>query len=132
MTQLPEPDYVRAEAGMSYEANVRKYYEFVDADDIPGLIGLFATDATYLRPGYPPLVGRAELERFYRDERVIARGSHELTKVIAAGADVAVHGQFTGVLRDGTQVEVRFADFFALGPDGHFVHRDTFFFSPAV
>ena len=108
------------------------YYELVDAGDVTGLLGLFAPDARYYRPGYPPLVGHAELERFYREHRVIKEGSHVLSAVVAAGDDVAVHGEFRGVLRTGQSVNARFADFFSLGLDGHFVRRDTFFFAPLV
>ena len=117
---------------MSAESTVRKYYELVDLGDIPGLIRLFAPDASYHRPGYPPLVGRAELERFYREQRVIKEGSHMLTMVVAAGCDVAVHGEFKGTLRNGQRVAARFADFFSFGSDGHCVRRDTFFFSPLL
>jgi ketosteroid isomerase-like protein len=111
---------------------VRRYYRLVDAGDVPGLIDLFAPEASYHRPGYPRLVGRGELERFYREERVIKEGSHTLTMLVAADSDVAVHGVFRGLLRDGRRVEARFADFFTLGSDGRFVHRDTFFFAPMV
>lgn len=118
--------------GVSPVSTVRRYYELVDSGDVNGLIGLFAPDVRYYRPGYPPLVGRAELERFYREQRVIKEGSHVLSAVVAAGDDVAVHGEFKGVLRNGQRVDARFADFFAFGPDGHFARRDTFFFSPLV
>jgi ketosteroid isomerase-like protein len=111
---------------------VRRYYELVDRNDVRGLVGLFAPDATYHRPGYPPLTGCSALERFYREERVIKEGSHSLTMLVAAGCEVAVHGTFTGVLRDGHPVSARFADFFSLGADGRFVRRDTFFFLPLI
>jgi hypothetical protein len=47
---------------------VRRYL-LVDAGDVTGLIGLFAPDARFHRPGYQPLTGRDELERFYREDR---------------------------------------------------------------
>jgi steroid Delta-isomerase len=118
--------------GESPVSTVRRYYELVDSGDVRGLIGLFAPDARYYRPGYPPLVGRAELERFYSEQRVIKEGLHVLSAVVAAGDDVAVHGEFKGVLRNGQRVDARFADFFSFGPDGHFTRRDTFFFAPLV
>lgn len=117
---------------MSPVSTVRRYYELVNLGDVAGLLGLFAPDASYHRPGYPPLVGRVELERFYREQRVIRAGSHVLTMVVAAGRDVAVHGQFTGVLHNGERMEARFADFFSFGPGGQFTRRDTFFFSPLL
>ena len=113
-------------------ARVERYYELVDADDVRGLLDLFAPDAVYERPGYPAMKGRAELEAFYSGERVIDSGTHTLRETVAGERTVAVHGDFAGRLKDGTEVAVRFADFFALDPDGRFRRRDTYFFSPLV
>jgi ketosteroid isomerase-like protein len=113
-------------------ARVQRYYELVDDGDIPGLLDLFAPDAVYERPGYPPMTGRAELDAFYSGERVIDSGKHTLREIVAGSDVVAVHGDFTGRLKDGTEVTVRFADFFAFGTDGRFRRRDTYFFSPSV
>jgi steroid delta-isomerase len=128
-TMLPDENLVPDDTRVSA---VRRYYQLVDADDVTGLIDLFAPDARYHRPGYEPLNGRAELERFYRGERVIASGAHTITAIVAAGLDVAVQGKFKGVLRDGHEVSLRFADFFSFGPDNLFAKRDTYFFSPLV
>ncbi len=128
-TELRDGDVAPEAARVSA---VRRYYQLVDADDLTGLINLFAPDARYHRPGYEPLNGRAELERFYRGDRVIVQGSHTLTALVAAGNDVAVQGEFSGVLRDGRQVSLRFADFFSFGPDNLFARRDTYFFAPLV
>jgi len=113
-------------------ARVRHYYRLVDAGDVPALVSLFTPDATYHRPGYEPLVGHAGLTRFYGQDRVIREGRHTLSAVVATGGDVAVHGEFHGVLRDGREVGLRFADFFTLTTDGRFSRRDTFFFAPLV
>jgi ketosteroid isomerase-like protein len=125
ITEPPEEDVAPVSA-------VRRYYMLVDADDVMGLIGLFAPDARYHRPGYQPLTGRRELERFYREDRVIAKGAHTLTAIVAADRDVAVQGEFSGVLRDGRKASLRFADFFSFGADGLIARRDTFFFTPSV
>ncbi|MEU5092708.1 nuclear transport factor 2 family protein [Streptomyces sp. NPDC021356] len=113
-------------------SRVRAYYRLVDSGDVPGLVGLFAPDAEYHRPGYEKLSGRAELERFYREDRVIESGRHNLSKIVAQGREVAVHGTFEGVLRDGTKTSVRFADFFSLTQAGTFALRETFFYAPLV
>ncbi len=114
------------------EERVRRYYELVDRADLDELVQLFASDTVYHRPGYPVLHGRDEVERFYRADRVIREGAHHLSTVVATGSEVAVHGEFRGVLRDGSDVVVRFADFFTLTDDGRFARRDTFFFAPLV
>ncbi|MEZ7154957.1 nuclear transport factor 2 family protein [Streptomyces sp. MAD19A] len=122
---VPEFHLVAAEA-------VRRYYQLVDHGDIDGLIALFAPTAEYRRPGYETLRGHAELERFYREERVIEEGRHTVTSLLVADADVAVEGKFQGTLRDGTETSLDFADFFTLTPDGTFARRKTFFYAPMV
>ncbi|MFB7610925.1 nuclear transport factor 2 family protein [Streptomyces gardneri] len=121
-----------ATSASAAEADVRRYYELVDAGDVPGLVGLFTADATYHRPGYEPFEGHDGLTRFYSGARVIRTGRHTLTKILVEGSDVAVHGEFNGELHDGTTVGLRFADFFQLAADGRFSRRDTFFFAPLV
>lgn len=123
MTVLTSPDSVQT---------VQQYYQMVDSDDVDGLLALFAPDAVYHRPGYPPLTGHADLERFYRGERVIETGRHTLQKVVADGTSVATYGEFNGTLKDGRTASLRFADFFTVRPDGQFSRRDTFFYSPMV
>jgi steroid Delta-isomerase len=113
-------------------AQVRRYYELVDQGDVPGLVNLFAPDAAYYRPGYPPLVGHAGLTDFYSGQRVIREGRHTLRRIVEDGAHVAVHGEFNGVLNDGREVGLRFSDFFEFAGDGRFSRRDTFFFAPMV
>ncbi|KAB1928220.1 nuclear transport factor 2 family protein [Micromonospora noduli] len=111
---------------------VSAYYRLVDAGDVGGLLQLFSVDAVYLRPGYQPIVGRAEIERFYREQRVIREGCHRIALLVDAAQAVAAHGEFVGVLRDGRHVQLRFADFFTFDDTGHFARRETFFFTPLV
>lgn len=114
------------------EATVRAYYDAVDTGTVKDVVACFAADAVYRRPGYAPLHGSAALMRFYSDERVIESGRHTVTTVVVAGNEAAVHGRFAGRLRDASEVEIGFADFFVVGPDGRFAQRDTFFSAPAV
>lgn len=118
----------------SAEAAVRAYYQAVDADDIETLIGLFATEATYERPGYEPFVGHEALRAFYTGDRVIESGAHTLDAVVvnATGEQVAVHGRFEGTLKDGSAAAVRFADFYVLDAEARFAQRTTFFHTAAV
>lgn len=111
---------------------LRQYYERVDAHDVTGLLDLFADDAVYHRPGYEPLVGRADLEQFYLAGRVIREGRHSVRTAVVDGAEAAVHGEFDGVLKDGRAVSLRFADFFVFNDEDAIQRRDTFFFTPLV
>lgn len=113
-------------------AAVRRYYELVDADDVPGLVALFAPDAVYRRPGYAPLRGRDALTAFYTGTRIIAAGRHTIETEVVGDAAVAVNGRFAGTLKDGTPRELRWADFYTFTPDDLFATRDTFFFAPLV
>ncbi|MFJ1707547.1 nuclear transport factor 2 family protein [Kitasatospora sp. NPDC088346] len=115
------------------EEQVRTYYDLVDSGDVAGLVALFTPDAVYFRPGHEqPFAGHAQISEFYTAGRVIDTGSHRLAQVMADRDGVAVHGEFRGVLKDGTRVAFRFADFFALAPDGRFSRRDTYYFMPPM
>ncbi|WP_040155409.1 nuclear transport factor 2 family protein [Mobilicoccus massiliensis] len=111
---------------------VETYYRLVDADDVDGLVELFAPDSVYRRPGYEPLVGHDALRAFYEGERVIESGTHTVDHTVVGEDSVAVHGRFEGTLRDGSSASLRFADFYTFDDDGRFATRDTFFFAPLV
>jgi steroid Delta-isomerase len=112
------------------ETKIRQYYAYVDAGDVDALVSLFQPDAVYRRPGYPAMRGRAEMAAFYRVGRKFRSGSHTFTAILDAGTRVAVHGEFHGELHDGTETDLRFADFFEVGEDGLFSRRDTYYFAP--
>ena len=114
------------------ELLVRKYYETVDRGDVRSLLWLFDPEALYRRPGYPDLRGRSDLERFYREQRVISSGRHSIERLLIDRLGAAVYGRFHGLLRSGEDIDLRFADFFELSPVGMITHRDTFFFAPMV
>ncbi|MEV5161088.1 nuclear transport factor 2 family protein [Streptomyces sp. NPDC053728] len=111
---------------------VHRYYALVDDGDVPGVVRLFSDRAVYERPGYAPIVGREGLDAFYRGQRVIDRGSHTVLRLVVGPQDAAVEGQFRGTLKDGSEVDLRFADFFRLGEHLLFEVRNTYFFSALV
>jgi steroid delta-isomerase len=56
------------------------YVSKVDAGDIDGILALYADDASVEDPvGSPPRIGRAAIERFYRDGLGQAAARAELT-----------------------------------------------------
>lgn len=111
---------------------IHSYYRMVDAGDFDGLLDLFTNDAIYCRPGYPTLRGRADLSRFYKEQRVITQGRHTISHAVVRHPQVAVQGEFNGVLSSERRVSLRFADFFVIEVNGRFSRRDTFFFVPLV
>lgn len=112
--------------------SVHRYYALVDSGDVEGLVALFTEDTVYRRPGYDPIVGQDRMREFYSGTRVIERGEHQLSEVVVQDRRIAVNGDFTGLLKDGTDVTLRFADFFEVDGDGRFRSRETFFFAPMV
>jgi ketosteroid isomerase-like protein len=114
------------------EERVRCYYRLVDAGRVSELVVLFAEHAVYHRPGYSPLVGQGSLAEFYHNERVIQTGRHDLTGLLIQPGQAAVHGDFTGILKDGSRVRLRFADFFVFTDEALIERRETFFFTPMV
>ena len=111
---------------------IREFYARVDAGDVPGMCALLSPGIRYSRPGYPDMTSREAVSRFYREERVIRDGRHRLASVVATSTDVAVQGDFSGTLRDGSAARHGFAEFFTVAPDGSLATRRTFFYVPLV
>ncbi|PSQ28439.1 ketosteroid isomerase [Halobacteriales archaeon QS_9_68_17] len=101
---------------------VRDYYRYVDAEAYDDLLSLFAADVTYKRPGQGTIDGIDELERFYREERPLEDGSHEVRAVVPNGDTVAVRGRFTGE-QGGETVDLGFADFHRFDDEGAIAER---------
>lgn len=110
---------------------VKRYYTTVDAGDADATSALFASDASYDRPGYPTMVG-SQIAAFYHGERVIESGSHALGEILVDGDRASSRGVFTGRLKDGTETSVGFADFFLFDTDGLIAERTTYFDRAAV
>jgi ketosteroid isomerase-like protein len=111
---------------------VLSFYETVDTRAPHDVVALFSPTAVYRRPGYEPMRGAAELLAFYGGGRVIDAGAHTIETVVVDGDRAAVQGRFDGVLRDGQQIRLRFADFFCFEAGGLVAERDTYFDAPAV
>jgi ketosteroid isomerase-like protein len=128
-------DLLRREVSLTIEQEirscVRRYYGLIDARDIEAMLKLFSDDCVYERPGYEPLEDRRALEHFYRNDRVIESGKHELQRVVVEADCAFTEGTFTGMLRNGQEVEVRFADVFQFR-GVEIARRRTYFFAPSV
>lgn len=111
---------------------VVELFRKIDARDWEALPSSFADDVVYERPGYPPLVGREAVMRFYRHERVIADGEHQLERVVLDDGGGACWGRLVGVHRDGSPLDERFADVYTLDEQGRIKTRRSYFFRPAI
>lgn len=110
---------------------VSGYYRSIDQRDVAAALACFADDAVYRRPGYGAFVGLAAINEFYRADRVISAGRHDLESIVEDADTVAVRGSFSGTSRDGDPLEVRFADFWRFS-GRVVVERNTYFDVAAV
>jgi ketosteroid isomerase-like protein len=67
---------------LTNEEVVRAYYAAVDRGVIDNVVDIFALDAEYYRPGYPPMHGREQLRNFYTNQRVLIGGQHIIELVV--------------------------------------------------
>jgi branched-chain amino acid aminotransferase len=110
---------------------VRKMFQIIDSRDWKNLQQLFCQDIAYERPGYEPLIGLERVEKFYREERVIASGTHFLEGTIVNPSEGACWGRFIGIHKNGSSIDERFADAYTF-ENGKVKTRRSYFFRPAV
>jgi ketosteroid isomerase-like protein len=113
------------------ESVVRELLRTIDARDWDRLPEFFDPDIVYERPGYPPFEGLQRVLQFYRTERVISCGAHELGLVVSDGAHAACWGRFVGTHRDGSTISEEFADVYIMAGN-RIKFRKSFFFRPAI
>lgn len=121
MTRMPAD----SDAEFDPEEIVREYYDRVDAEDVEGLLALFADDVRYDRPGQDAIDGIDDLRTFYERDRPLEDGSHEVAHVLVDGRHVAVRGTFSGV-QGGETVSFDFADHHEFDADGLIANRWTY------
>jgi ketosteroid isomerase-like protein len=110
---------------------VKMLFEHVDSHDWEGLALDFCDDVVYERPGYAPLVGLERVLHFYREERVIASGRHELENLVSNEECGACWGRFVGTHKNGSDLCERFADVYTF-ERGKIKTRKSYFFRPAI
>jgi uncharacterized protein len=111
--------------------SVRRYYELVDAGRVNELLALFHDEIVYERQGTPGIRGVVAMRRFYEHGRIISGGRHTIDQVLADGPWVAIRGHFTGTLKDGSKVDLRFTDWHRFR-EGLIDRRETLFPSTQV
>jgi len=110
---------------------VRWLFEAIDARQWDRLAEFFHPEIEYQRPGYDSLVGLEAVVRFYREVRVLASGNHQVTAIAIDGTHGACWGRYLGSRRDGTPVDIEFADCYEF-EDGKIRRRKSFFYVPLV
>jgi uncharacterized protein (TIGR02246 family) len=61
---------------------IRVYCNSIDAHDVERLLGVFAKDGVWQRPGNPPLKGHAEIRSFVEHHGVGAVSAHYVTNIV--------------------------------------------------
>jgi ketosteroid isomerase-like protein len=114
-----------------FRAVITELFKLVDAAEWDSLSRVFHDDVVYERPGYQPCRGIAQLIHFYRHERVIAFGTHHLERIVVDQDHAACWGKFIGAKKDGSPINERFADVYAM-QDSKIRERRSYFFRPAI
>ena len=110
---------------------VHDLFQAIDSREFDRLRDICTPDVVYERPGYEAFSGMERLLKFYREERVIASGNHLLTAVVIDDTHAACWGRFVGAHRNGSPIDVEFADTYEL-EDGKIRRRKSFFYVPSV
>jgi ketosteroid isomerase-like protein len=103
----------------------------VDDGDVERFLRGYADNVVYERPGYPAIVGRDALERFYRLERTVEHGRHTIEGLICEDGRGVAWGSFAGVSRTGDPLAERWCDVYLFEHD-LIVFRRTHFYRPGV
>ena len=106
-------------------------FRIIDTGDYLSLTRIFQVDIVYERPGYAPLVGIDRLLEFYRNERIIASGTHHPWHIVTTQDAGACWGHFIGIGKDGSKINERFADCYTF-EEGKIKTRISYFFQPAI
>jgi nuclear transport factor 2 (NTF2) superfamily protein len=61
---------------------IKVYCNSIDSHDVERLLGVFAKDGEWQRPGNPPLKGRAEIREFVEHHGVGAVSAHYVTNIV--------------------------------------------------
>lgn len=103
----------------------------IDGRDWHALEVMLDPAVTYERPGYAPLIGMERVMQFYRHERIIQSGRHEIKGMIEGHDGLSYFGRFRGKSKTGAPLDVSFCDFCSF-KDDLLHHRRTFFYVPAI
>ena len=111
---------------------IKHLFQIIDAQDWLAIRQVFAEQIVYDRPGYPRMIGIERVLYFYQHERVLRSGKHSLDHILVDNDRGSCWGWFVGHKKDGTPVEISFADAYDFDEPGRIRLRRSFFFQPAV
>ena len=110
---------------ISAHALITGMFEIIDGRRWKELGRVMATDCVCRPAGSPPLIGLERIERYYREERAIASGRHQVEGVLSDLGAAACWGSFTGESMDGKSLHAAIAEIFLI-LDGKITQRTTY------
>lgn len=110
---------------------IENLFRIVDNRNWDSLPLVFHSNVIYERPGYEPFKGIARVIKFYKEERILAGGSHVIEQIVVDRIHGACWGRFVGIKKDGSQADERFADIYIFD-SGKIIFRRSYFYRPAV
>lgn len=110
------------------KAQMLQLIKVIDAEDWDVLDTLFAPDLIYEVPGREPIRGIEALQHYYRVERAVSEGRHDIEGVLADGEYAVSWGRFRARSAAGkADIDVRFTDLCHFS-DGLIDSRRVYFF----
>ena len=92
------------------KAQMLQLIKVIDEENWDALDTLFTPDLTYEVPGREPIKGMEALQRYYRVERALSEGRHDIEGVLADGEYAVSWGRFRARAAAGqADIDVRFA-----------------------
>lgn len=110
---------------------ITQLFDIIDGCRWEDLGSVFSKDCVYSRPGYEPIVGLAQIKRFYHHERIVASGEHTVECTVSDLGAAACWGRFHGRSKTGEELDEGFADTY-LVRDSRIVFRRTYFYRAAM
>lgn len=101
---------------MTAESLARKYYRFINAKDVDGVLSVLSDNATFLLPDGREVSGKDALRRMYTHVFAAGGPQPQPVRIVASESDAAV--QVEVALADGRILQM--ASFFTMGPDETF------------
>jgi hypothetical protein len=89
---------------------IERLIHAIDTEHWTEFKDIFELTAVYEVPGQPPIIGLDALLNYYRRERDVVDGRHQIDGVIIEGSHAFAWGRFSGMTRAGKQLRARFAD----------------------
>ena len=111
-------------------ADLEAMFRAIDAADWETVARYFHPDLIYDRPGFSLIEGRDQTLRFYREIRAI-QGEHRCECFALEPEAGACWGRFVGAKKDGTPVDLQFADCYRF-KEGLLWRRKSYFYVPLV